>query len=106
MGRRDRRHPPGDALGRQAAEQFGGDLARHKITVVSGLARGIDAVAHRAALAAGGRTIGVLACGLDLVYPPEHAKLAQEIMQHGCLVSDYPVGTQPRSEYFPRRNLS
>ncbi len=90
--------------GRQAAEHFAADLARHRITVVSGLARGIDAVAHRAALAAGGRTIGVLACGLDLVYPPEHAKLAQEIMQHGCLLSDYPLGTQPRSEFFPRRN--
>ena len=90
--------------GRQAAEHFATDLSRHRITIVSGLARGIDAVAHRAALAAGGRTIAVLACGLDLVYPPEHAKLAQEIMQHGCLLSDYPPGTQPRSEYFPRRN--
>jgi len=90
--------------GRQAAEHFASDLSRHRITIVSGLARGIDAVAHRAALAAGGRTIAVLACGLDLVYPPEHAKLAQEIMQHGCLLSDYPPGTQPRSEYFPRRN--
>jgi DNA processing protein len=90
--------------GRQAAEHFASDLSRHRITIVSGLARGIDAVAHRAALASGGRTIGVMACGLDLVYPPEHAKLAQEIMQHGCLVSDYPIGTQPRSEYFPRRN--
>ncbi|HXH21610.1 MAG TPA: DNA-processing protein DprA [Dehalococcoidia bacterium] len=90
--------------GRQAAEHFATDLSRHRITIVSGLARGIDAVAHRAALAGGGRTIAVLACGLDMVYPPEHAKLAQEIIQHGCLVSDYPVGTQPRSEYFPRRN--
>jgi DNA processing protein len=90
--------------GRQAAEHLSTDLARHRITIVSGLARGIDAVAHRAALAAGGRTIAVLACGLDLVYPPEHLKLAQEIMQRGCLVSDYPLGTQPRSEYFPRRN--
>jgi DNA processing protein len=90
--------------GRQAAEHFATDLSRHRITVVSGLARGIDAVSHRAALAAGGRTIGVLACGLDMVYPPEHTKLAQEIMERGCLMSDYPVGTQPRSEYFPRRN--
>jgi DNA processing protein len=90
--------------GRQAAEHFAGDLSRHKITIVSGLARGIDAVAHRAALSSGGRTIAVLACGLDMVYPPEHAKLAMEIMQRGCLVSDYPIGTQPRSEYFPRRN--
>jgi DNA processing protein len=90
--------------GRQAAEHFATDLARQGITIVSGLARGIDAVAHRAALAAGGRTIGVMACGLDLVYPPEHAKLAQEIMKSGALVSDYPLGTQPRSEFFPRRN--
>lgn len=90
--------------GRQAAEHFATDLSRHRITIVSGLARGIDAVAHRAALAAGGRTIAVLACGLDLVYPPEHARLAQEIMQSGCLMSDYPLGTQPRSEFFPRRN--
>lgn len=90
--------------GRQAAEHFATDLARQGITIVSGLARGIDAVAHRAAIAAGGRTIGVLACGLDLVYPPEHAKLAQEMMQHGCVISDYPLGTQPRSEFFPRRN--
>jgi len=90
--------------GRQAAEHFATDLSRHRITIVSGLARGIDAVAHRAALVAGGRTIAVLACGLDIVYPPEHVKLAQEVMQQGCLVSDYPLGTQPRSEYFPRRN--
>jgi DNA processing protein len=92
------------AYGRQAAEHFATDLARHRITVVSGLARGIDAIAHRASLNAEGRTIAVLACGLDLVYPPEHAKLAQEISGRGALISDYPLGTQPRSEYFPRRN--
>jgi DNA processing protein len=90
--------------GRQAAEHFATDLARHRITVISGLARGVDAIAHRAALAAGGRTIAVLACGLDMVYPPENAKLAQEITHQGALVSDYPLGTQPRSEFFPRRN--
>lgn len=90
--------------GRQAAEHFASDLARHQITIVSGLARGIDAVAHRAALSGGGRTLAVMACGLDIVYPPEHLKLAQEIMQQGALISDYPLGTQPRSEYFPRRN--
>jgi DNA processing protein len=90
--------------GRQAAEHFAGDLSRHRITVVSGLARGVDAVAHRAAMSAGGRTIAVQACGLDMVYPPEHAKLAMEIVQRGALVSDYPLGTQPRSEFFPRRN--
>ena len=90
--------------GRQAAEHFAMDLARHRITVVSGLARGIDAVAHRSVIEAGGRTIAVMACGLDLVYPPEHAKLAQQISEHGALLSDYPLGTQPRSEFFPRRN--
>ncbi len=90
--------------GRQAAEEFAVGLARNRVTVVSGLARGIDSIAHRAALKAGGRTIAVLACGLDLVYPPEHLRLAQEIMENGALISYYPLGTQPRSEYFPRRN--
>lgn len=90
--------------GRQAAEHFATDLARQGITIVSGLARGIDAVAHRAALAAGGRTIAVLACGLDIVYPREHARLAAEIAERGALISDYALGTQPRSEFFPRRN--
>lgn len=90
--------------GRQAAEELSGGLARNNVTVVSGLARGIDAIAHKGALAASGRTIAALACGLDMVYPPEHLRLAQEIMEQGALVSDYPLGTQPKSEYFPRRN--
>lgn len=90
--------------GRQAAEQLAGDLARNGVTVVSGLARGIDTVAHRAALDAGGHTIAVLACGLDMVYPPENLRLAQHIVEQGALISDYPVGTLPRSEFFPRRN--
>ncbi len=90
--------------GRQAAEELAGGLAHNRVTAVSGLARGIDSIAHRTALQAGGRTIAVLACGLDLVYPPEHLRLAQEITERGALISDYPLGTQPRSEYFPRRN--
>jgi len=90
--------------GRQAAEELTYELAHNNITIVSGLARGIDAIAHRAALDAGGRTIGVLACGLDIVYPPEHSSLALEIAARGALVSDYPLTTQSRSEYFPRRN--
>jgi len=90
--------------GRQEAEQFSAGLARQGITVVSGLARGIDGVAHRTALATGGRTIAVLACGLDIIYPPEHVKLATEISQRGALVSEYPLGTKPRADYFPRRN--
>lgn len=90
--------------GRQVAEDIVADLARHKITIVSGLARGIDSIAHRSALEAGGRTIAVLACGLDQVYPPEHAPLAREIMGHGALVSEQPLGMPPRADYFPRRN--
>lgn len=90
--------------GRQAAEEMARGLAMNRVTVVSGLARGVDAIAHRAALEAGGRTIAVLACGLDLVYPPEHKRLAEQIIEQGALISDYPIGTQPRSEFFPRRN--
>lgn len=90
--------------GRQVAEEMARGLALNRVTVVSGLARGVDAIAHRAALEAGGRTIAVLACGLDVIYPPEHKKLAAEIAAQGALISDYPLGTQPRSEYFPRRN--
>lgn len=92
------------AYGRQAAEELAGGLARNGITVVSGLARGIDAIGHKTALREGGRTIAVLACGLDIVYPPEHLRLAQDIAEHGALISDYPLDTQPRSEFFPRRN--
>ncbi len=90
--------------GRQAAEELADGLAANGVTVVSGLARGIDAIGHKAAMSVGGRTIAVLACGLDLVYPPEHLRLAHEVMEHGALVSDYPLNTQPRSEFFPRRN--
>jgi len=90
--------------GRQVAEEMAFALAGNRICVVSGLARGIDSIAHKAALEAGGRTIAVLACGLDIVYPPEHARLAREIMERGALVSDYPLSTQPRGDYFPRRN--
>jgi DNA processing protein len=90
--------------GRQVAEELSRGLATNRVTVVSGLARGVDAIAHRTALECGGRTIAVLACGLDLVYPPEHKRLAEQIVERGALVSDYPIGTQPRSEFFPRRN--
>ena len=76
--------------GREVTERIVSDLARSKVTIVSGLARGIDSIAHRAALDAGGRTIAVFACGLDVVYPPENLKLAQAIMEQGALVKRPP----------------
>ncbi len=90
--------------GRQVTEELVSDLARSKIIVVSGLARGIDSIAHRATLAAGGKTIAVFASGLDIVYPSENTKLAQAIMEQGALVSEYPLGTRPKPERFPLRN--
>ena len=90
--------------GRQVAEEMSYQLAANRICVVSGLARGVDAIAHPAALQAGGKTVAVMACGLDMVYPPEHAKLAREIAENGAVLSEQPLGTQPRGDYFPRRN--
>ena len=90
--------------GRQVAEEIATDLAQSRITIVSGLAKGIDSVAHTAALEAGGRTIAVCASGLDIVYPAENANLARRIMQRGALVSEYALGTKPRADNFPRRN--
>lgn len=93
------------AYGRQVTRDLVAGLARNGITVVSGLARGIDAVAHRTALEEGGRTIAVLACGIDKVYPPEHRDLAREIVNgRGAVVSDYPFGAEPESNHFPARN--
>jgi DNA processing protein len=86
------------------AEMLAADLARCGVTVVSGLARGIDAAAHRAALRAGGRTVAVLGCGPDVVYPPEHAALMTQIIADGAVVSEYPPGTPPLRHHFPRRN--
>ena len=90
--------------GRQAAELFGGGLAKHRITVTSGLARGIDTFAHRAALDCGGRTLAVLGSGLDIIYPAENKKLAAEIAERGALISEFPLGTKPDGINFPRRN--
>ena len=90
--------------GREITERLTAELVRNRITIVSGLARGIDSIAHRTALESGGRTIAVFACGLDTVYPPENVKLAQAVMEHGALVSEYPLGIRPKKEHFPLRN--
>lgn len=90
--------------GLELAERIGGDLARRGFTVVSGLARGIDAAAHKGALAGGGRTIAVLGSGLDRVYPAEHEALARSIAERGALLSEKPFGTAPKAGHFPERN--
>ncbi|MCL2103253.1 MAG: DNA-processing protein DprA, partial [Syntrophorhabdaceae bacterium] len=80
------------------------DLAAAGCVVVSGMARGIDAAAHRGALSAGGETVAVLGCGVDVVYPPEHTKLKEEIAEKGTLFSEYPPGSLPIARRFPARN--
>ncbi|HUV43114.1 MAG TPA: DNA-processing protein DprA [Patescibacteria group bacterium] len=91
--------------GYQVTENLVKGLVKAGLTIVSGLARGVDSLAHRVALKAGGRTIGVLACGLDLVYPPENLGLVQEITKdHGAVVSEFPLGVRPTPGSFPSRN--
>ncbi|PKB77939.1 MAG: DNA protecting protein DprA [SAR202 cluster bacterium Io17-Chloro-G9] len=92
------------AYGREVAAVLTADLARNDITIISGLARGVDGIAHRSALANGGRTIALLAGGLDSVYPREHTGLFQEIQHHGAVASEYPLGVRPDARNFPRRN--
>ena len=90
--------------GKEVTRQIAGGLARNGLTIVSGLARGIDSEAHRAALDAGGRTIAVLGSGVDVIYPAESRKLAQAVIERGALVSEYALGTRPEAGNFPPRN--
>jgi DNA processing protein len=91
--------------GQNAALMFARELAQRGVTIISGLARGIDAAAHRGALEAGGRTVAVMGTGLDQVYPRDHQKLVEAILKHkGALVTQFPLGTPPVSENFPYRN--
>lgn len=90
--------------GKETAHDLARDLAAVGLVIVSGMARGIDGAAHRGALAAGGRTVAVLGCGVDVVYPPEHATLMENIAAAGAVVSEYPMGTPPAKHHFPARN--
>lgn len=92
------------AYGREVAASLSGDLAGSGITIVSGLALGIDTLAHRSALTQGGRTVAVVANGLDITYPRDNAGLSRQIEELGAVVSEYPLGTRPDARGFPRRN--
>jgi DNA processing protein len=92
------------AYGVGVAERLASELAARGVTIVSGLARGIDGAAHRGALQAGGRTLAVLGSGADVVYPPEHRRLAARVMERGALLSQFPMGTPALAHHFPARN--
>ncbi|MCC6673686.1 MAG: DNA-protecting protein DprA [Thermomicrobiales bacterium] len=92
------------SYGREAATRIASELAAAGVTIVSGLAKGIDGFAHRAALESAGRTVAVMASGVDIIYPPEHRQLAERIVESGALVSDYPPGAKPDAPNFPARN--
>ncbi|RPI00803.1 MAG: DNA-protecting protein DprA, partial [Ignavibacteriae bacterium] len=96
------RHPT--PYGHSVAESLTREIAKHSITIVSGLARGIDTIVHTAALKCGTRTIAVIGSGLDVPYPPENNKLMDHIAEGGAVVSEFPMGTTPDASNFPRRN--
>ena len=91
--------------GAQNAYKFGYELAKKGLCIISGFARGIDTYAHLGAVKAKGKTIAVLGCGLDVVYPPENERLYAEILKNnGAIISEYPLGTKPEKHHFPTRN--
>jgi DNA processing protein len=92
------------SYGRQVAESISQELSRRGITVVSGMARGVDTAAHRGALIGSGSTVAVMGSGLDIVYPPENRKVYLEIIEKGAVVSEFPMGAAPEAPHFPRRN--
>ncbi len=90
--------------GLEVAFRLAAELAGRGVTIVSGLARGIDSAAHRGALEGGGGTVAVFGCGVDVIYPREHARLAAQICEGGTLLTEFPPGTPPRAGHFPQRN--
>jgi DNA processing protein len=92
------------SYGKINTEKFARELSEKGLTIVSGMARGIDTISHSAALKAGGRTIAIVGSGLDVIYPPENKKLFDEISEKGAVISEYPPGTQPDAQNFPKRN--
>jgi len=104
--------PKAAIIGSRACSEYGisvatllaRDLAKQGVAVISGMARGIDAAAHKAAIEAGGKTIAVLGSGVDVCYPPEHDQLMEQIINNGVIISEYPPGTKPERYFFPQRN--
>lgn len=90
--------------GRWITEKISQTLVRYGVTIVSGMARGVDSVAHWGAISGGGRTLAVLGCGVDVVYPPENRNLFAKIIEQGAVLSEFPMGSPPEGGHFPKRN--
>lgn len=92
------------SYGKEITKEFASGISKNHVTIISGMARGIDSIAHKATLDAGGRTIAVIGSGLDVIYPPENEKLFNQIIESGCVISEFKLGTQPDAKNFPQRN--